>query len=279
MPGGALMSLRSLTGSMTPALERIAQYVLHNADQVIYQTVIEVADAAGSSEASVVRFCRDLGFQGFQDFKLALASDLVTSPVILPKQEKPTSAQSTADYVYNTARQVLDETRRLMNVDLLEEVVERILKARRIDFYGVGNAGTTAQDFAQKLQRLGCAAIAYPDPHSAAVSAATLGPKDLAFGISVSGSSIDTVKALEQAKLAGAYTVAVTRGARSPITRFADTVLLTSAPESPLTRGSMGAKISQLMLLDFLFTRTALRHPKGAELLSKTAAAVADRSY
>ena len=274
----ALASLRSLGSNLTPALRKIADYVRDNPEQLLYQTVVEVADASGSSEASVIRFCRDMGFSGFQDFKLSLAQDLATSPVGF-RQEKPTSSDGVADYLQATANQVLEDTRRLMNITQLEQVVERLMAARRIDFYGVGNAGSTAWDYALKFQRLGLAALAFPDPHSAAISAATLGMQDVAFGLSVSGSSIDTVKALEIARQSGAYTVPLPCRTKSPIPRHAQTVLLSSAPESPLTRGSLSAKMGHLLILDFLFTQAVLRHPKGSEILAQTAAAVADRSY
>lgn len=275
---GTLIGLKSLSGSMTPALERIAEYVLRNPEKVIYQTVLEVADASGSSEASVVRFSRDLGYRGFQDFKVGLAIDLAESRVAVPLQERPHHPEDVANFILATARQAIEDTRRLMDFELLEQVVVQIIAARRIDLYGVGNTGNTAQDFAQKLQRLGCAAIAHTDAHVAAASAAALGPQDLALGISVSGSSVDTVRAMELAQQSGAQTVALTSGARSPITRFASQIILTSALESPLTRGSMSAKVSQHMLLDYLFMRAAQLHPRGPELLGRTAAAVADMS-
>lgn len=274
----ALSSLRSLGQNLTPALRKIAEYARENPDQLLYQTVVEVAEASGSSEASVIRFCRDLGFSGFQDFKLSLAQDLATSPVGF-RQEKPTSSEGIATYLHATSEQVLEDTRRLMNLSQIEKVVQRLLSARRVDCYGVGNAGNTAWDYALKFQRLGIAALAFPDPHSAAISAATLGQADMAIGLSVSGSSIDTVKALEIARKTGAFSVAITCRAKSPITRQADLVLLSSAPESPLTRGSLSTKMGYLLILDTLFTLAVLQHPKGSEILAQTAAAVADRSY
>jgi DNA-binding MurR/RpiR family transcriptional regulator len=76
-----LAQLRSVQSSLTPVLERIAAYALSHPHKVIYHTVTELAEASGTSEASVIRFCRDLGYAGFQDFKLALAVDLASHPV------------------------------------------------------------------------------------------------------------------------------------------------------------------------------------------------------
>lgn len=278
-PSGALASLRSLGGAMTPALRKIADYVQDSPEKLLYQTVVEVADGSGSSEASVIRFCRDLGFSGFQDFKLALASDLAASPVGFSPQEDPSTPEEALEYVTHHARQALEDTRSLLDLRAVSEAVRLVLKARRIDIYGVGASGVTAQDFAYKFLRLGYAAQAYADPHLAAMSAATLGPEALALAVTRSGTTIDTVKALETARRAGAKTLAITARVKSPVARAADVVLVTSVSETPLTGGSVTAKMGQLLVLDLLYTLVALRRKEGQGFISRTAAAVSDRNY
>jgi len=103
--------LRSASADMTPALERVATAVLNEPDVVLYQSITELADHSKSSEATVMRFCRDLGFSGFQDFKLALARELAT---------RDSSAQSTngGDAVQDlvaTAITALKETEKLIS--------------------------------------------------------------------------------------------------------------------------------------------------------------------
>jgi DNA-binding MurR/RpiR family transcriptional regulator len=264
---------------MTPALRKIAEYVQQDPQKLLYQTVVEVADGSGASEASVIRFCRDLGFSGFQDFKLALASDLAVSPVGFSPQENPRTPEEALEYVTHHARQALEDTRRLVDLKAVGGAVGLLLKARRIDLYGVGASGVTAQDFAYKFLRLGYAAQSYTDPHLAAMSAATLGVGSLAIAITRSGTTIDTVKALEVARRSGAKTLAITQRLKSPIARAADTVLVTSVAESPLTGGSVAAKMGQLLVLDLLYTLVALRRKEAQEFISRTAAAVADRNY
>lgn len=279
MPNGALASLRNLGREMTPALRKIAQYVQENPGKLLYQTVVEVADGSGSSEASVIRFCRDLGFSGFQEFKLALASDLAASPVGLGPQDNPKTPQEALEYVTHHAKQALEDTSRLVDLELVNKAVDLILRAQRLDIYGVGASGVTAQDFAYKFMRLGYVTQAYPDPHMAAMAAATLDKKALAVGITRSGTTIDTVKALEVAKRSGAATLAITQRTKSPVARFADVVLVTSVAESPLTGGSVTAKMGQMLVLDLLYTLVALRRKQAADFIARTAAAVADRNY
>ncbi len=279
MPNGALASLRSLGGHMTPALRKIADYVLDNPEKLLYQTVVEVAEGSGSSEASVIRFCRDLGFSGFQEFKLALASDLAASPVGLGPQDNPQTPEEALEYVTHHCKQALEDTCRLVDLKLVTKAVNLILKAQRIDIYGVGASGVTAQDFAYKFMRLGYATQAYPDPHMAAMAAATLDKRSLAIGITRSGTTIDTVKAVEIARRSGAATIAITQRTKSPVARFADVVLVTSVSESPLTGGSVTAKMGQLLVLDLLYTLVALGRKQSSDFIARTAAAVADRNY
>lgn len=279
MPNGALASLRSLGGHMTPALRKIADYVQENPEKLLYQTVVEVADGSGSSEASVIRFCRDLGFSGFQEFKLALASDLAASPVGLGPQDNPQTPEEALEYVVHHCKQALEDTCRLVDLKLVNKAVDLILQAQRIDIYGVGASGVTAQDFAYKFMRLGYPTQGHPDAHMAAMAAATLDKKSLAIGITRSGTTIDTVKAMEIAKRSGAPTIVITQRTKSPVARFADVVLVTSVAETPLTGGSVTAKMGQLLVLDLLYTLVALRRKQAPEFIARTAAAVADRNY
>lgn len=279
MPNGALASLRSLGGHMTPALRKIAGYVQDNPEKLLYQTVVEVADGSGSSEASVIRFCRDLGFSGFREFKLALASDLAASPVGLGPQDNPQTPEEALEYVTHHCKQALEDTRYLVDLKLVSKAVDLIVQTQRIDIYGVGASGVTAQDFAYKFMRLGYATQAHTDAHMAAMAAATLDKRSLAIGITRSGTTIDTVKAMEIAKRSQAPTIAITQRTKSPVARFADVVLVTSVSESPLTGGSVTAKMGQLLVLDLLYTLVALRRKQAADFIARTAAAVADRNY
>ena len=232
----------------------------------------------GSSDASVIRFCRDLGFSGFQEFKLALAGDLALSPVELGTQPVPERPAEILDYVVRHAHQAIEATCQLVHLDAVERAAELIAAAPRTDLYGAGASGVTAEDFAYKFLRLGLNAQAYRDPHLAAMAAVSLQPGMVAVGISRSGTTIDTVKALEAARRSGAAVVAITHRTRGGIAQAADLVLATSIAESPLAGGSVSAKMGQLLVLDLLFTLIALNHPRAATSIARTAAVVADRS-
>jgi DNA-binding MurR/RpiR family transcriptional regulator len=147
-----------------------------------------------------------------------------------------------------------------------------------VEVYGVGASGVTANDVAYKFLRLGIPAFAYTDPHLATMAASNLEAGAVAIGISRSGSTVDTVRALDAARAGGAFTVAVTHRARSPITA-AGAILHTSSPESPLSGGAVSSKVGQLLVLEVLFTALLLRYPGAGTAVQRTAAAVVEKSF
>ena len=276
---GALVRLRHGLEALTPALQRVARYAAEHPEAVIYQTVTELADASGAGEASVIRACRDLGYSGFQDFKLALAVDLAGRGVAQPEAAGavPHDTIGIINFAAYVSKEALDATAGILDPDAVDRVTAAIGSAPRIEVYGVGASGITAQDFAYKFLRLGLPVVAILDPHLAAMSAANLPAGAVAIGISRSGSTMDTIVALQTARAVGAYTVALTHRARSAIT-FADAILYTSSPESPLSGGAVSSKVGQLLVLEVLFTALMLRMPSAADAVRRTAQAVADKS-
>ena len=147
----------------------------------------------------------------------------------------------------------------MLDLDALEQVAEAVARAPRIDLFGVGSSGLTAQDLAQKLQRIGLLCFASPDPHVQLQSAALLGPGAVAVGVSHSGLTVETNDALRIAHARGATTVAVTNFPESPLVEHADVVLTTTARETQFRSGALSSRIAQLALVDFLFVRVAQR--------------------
>lgn len=269
-----LTKLRASLPDLSPVLRRVAEYVLEHPDAVIYHSVTELAEAARSSEGSIIRFCQDLGFSGFQEFKLTLAVESGTPSRTL----EPNGETSLMTKLAHHAAGTLAETATLFEQDVFETVAERLAAATRVDIYGVGASGVVAQYFAYKLLRFGLTAQAYTDLHLGSMSASNLSPTSVAIGISSSGSTIDTLQAVKVAKAAGAFTVAVTNRLKSPLAKVADRSLFASPPESPLTGGDVFAKIGQLLVLEGLVRLMAEADDEFKEGVRRTAQVVADRS-
>ncbi len=274
---GALSKLRAEVDHLTPALKRLASTVLARPREVVYQSITELAEDAKVGEASVVRLCRDLGFKGFQDFKLALAADLAMRPEQRGTHLK-NSLPELLERVTQQAGLALRETQASLDPVALEAAVGALLKAEVVLVYGAGASGITAGDFAYKLLRLGYHVLAPTDAHLAAMTAATLPEAAVVIGLTRSGSTLDTLKVLELARVRGAVTVAVSQRLKSPAAALAAIMLYTASSESPLAGGSIASKMGQLLLLDVLYASLLLRKRNAHRCVTDTAQAVTDRN-
>lgn len=276
-----LLQIQSLLPSFTKSEQKVAQIVLTQTEGVIYSSVIDLAEKAEVGETTVLRFCRKIGFRGYQEFKLALAQELV-NPVknLHGEVGEDDSLGIIMQKVTSTNRQAIEDTNALFDMEQLERCIELLRKAGTIHFYGVGTSAVTAQDAKYTCLRIGLRVDAFTESHLQAMAAATLGPGDVAVGLSVSGSTKDTIDSLKVAKEAGATVVCITHYRRSPITNVADITLLTAAQEGPLQGGSLAAKMAQLHVLDVIATALTMRNKEKALMYKeRTAKAVLERKY
>ncbi|MFS0871792.1 MurR/RpiR family transcriptional regulator [Paenibacillus xylanilyticus] len=263
--------------SMTKSEQKVARCVVEHPDNLIYLSVTELADFAGTGETTVMRFCRKIGFKGYQDFKLMLAQGL---PKRQNQPESERGGSDIADLLYASMAGVLQSTLGMLDREQLKLAVQCLDQARHVQFFGVGSSGITALDAKNRFLRIGRRVEANSDSHIQSMMAVTMREGDVAFGISVSGSTLDTNDMLMKAKQNGAQVIAMTNYAKSPIASIADIVLLTAGKESPLEGGSVGAKISQLFIIDLLCQGLEELHVEESKKMKEwTARAVIDRIY
>ena len=276
---GILVTIRALLPNLAPVERRVAQMVLDDPAGVAWRSISELASSCGTSATSVVRFCRAVGLRGYPELRLALAGAVAhddaaavaaASSDIDPDDDAATITKKIA---YADARAVTDTASHL-DIATLSQVVDALAKASRIDIYGVGASGYVALDLQQKLQRIGRPAFAWPDPHMAITSASLRERGDVAIGLSHTGTTVDTIDALREARRHGAVTAAVTNFPWSPITEAADFVLLTAARETAFRSGAMTSRIAQLTVVDCLFVTLAQQDlPRTRVALERTFAA------
>lgn len=265
-PVDTAVRVRALMPSLPPAERRVAERVITDPGRVASSTITELAASCETSETTVIRFCRAIGFSGYPELRLTLATEAgraegaghgarVVGSDISPDD---TLEQIVETVTFADARAV-EETAAQLDTAMLRKVVDALASARRIDIYGVGASAFVALDFQQKLHRIGRHSYAWSDTHAALTSAALLGPDDVAVAISHTGVTTDTVDALTEAKRHDATTIALTNVPRSPITRVADLVLTTAGRETTFRSGATASRIAQLTVVDCVFVGVAQR--------------------
>ncbi len=267
----------------TKAEKKVADFIMADPRRVLYMSITDLADACDVGDTSVFRFCRDLKLKGYQDFKVmvaqSLGSDNDTSQITGMVQPED-STEVMVKKLLSTNVSALNETYDLINIEKIQKTVDWMLESQRIVFFGVGASLITAMDACNKFMRIIPNVTMTMDAHLQTMSAALLSDKDLAVIFSYSGSTKDTIDMARLAKSRNTKVIAITKFAKSPLTEYADLVLLCGSNEGPLQGGSLSAKLSQLFLLDVLymeyFQRTLDKSKHNKEF---TANAISEKLY
>lgn len=248
--------LRGLLPTLAPTERLIAAYVLTDPEKVISSAVAELSEAAGASVGAIVNFCQKLGLKGFAEFRIALARDLAQAS--LPGQE--TQGGSPLERVFQEHAQSLKETLQLNTQATFERVAQVLEKARRIEFYAIGLSYPVAYTASCKFLLLGLQTIAQADSHIQLIGATQLKAGDVAFGISLSGTTAETIQCLQVARNNGATTVCLTNAMKAPITNHSDLCLYATPSEVMYFQAPLASRITQLAVIDALFVSLAVKH-------------------
>ena len=264
--GNVHSTISSRYKTLTNSEKLVADVVIQSTPEVLEVSVIGLAEMAGVGEATVIRFCRKLGFKGFQGFKMILAAEMMQNNSRIQRENaENSSAQERLFHMQEAYRQAVDETVRMLDLEKVEEACAAILSCKKLLFFGVGASGLTALEAKFKLMRIGFNVDAATDGHMMAMQAALLESGGVAVGISYSGGAIDTVDALRAAKENGATTICFTHFYESEIMKYADICLMVGARELPTDCTALASKAAVLFVLDFLYGELTDRIKEAAD--------------
>ncbi len=273
-----LERIQARLASLTPAERRVAELALTQPNLFAEAPIAQLAALAGVSQPTVVRFCRSLDCKGLSDFKLRLTRSLVVG---LPYVHSTVAASDTppdiAGKVFDNLLSGLFRARNDLPPHAVAAGVDMLTGAQRVEFWGLGNSGITAQDAQHKFFRFGLPCVAYADAHVIGMSASLLGPGSVVVAISNSGRTIDMIDSVNAARAAGAGIIAITRSA-SPLARVCDVTLPADTQEDPDVYSPMIARILHLVLIDVLAVGVAVRGgPVFVERLERAKRTLASR--
>ena len=260
--------IRAASRGLPPKLKAIAEHITSEPRDIIHLSIVEFAKKTESSEATIFRLCKRLGFEGYQDLKIAIAQEIdQTKPDYV--DEEMSLDDDTAIFmqkVFQANITALKDSFQLLNPEDVEKAVQLIHEAERLEFYGSGGSGLIATDAFHKFMRTGINCIVHTDSHFQAMSAGLLDQKSTVLGISHSGRNKDLLDAMKTAKEKGAKTIGITSYQRSPLSQLADVTLYTSTQETAFRTEAMSARLAQLTVIDVLYF--ALAHLRQQETLT-----------
>ena len=276
-----LVRVRSRLPEFTGALQRVAEQVLTDPAGAARATIVELAERSGTSPATVTRFCRAMGFEGYADLRLGIAAETGRAhsagwTVDIGREIQPTDPlERVLGQIIAADTRAMHDTATLLDLDEVDRAADAIAGAARVNIFGASGSALVGEEMQFSLHRIGVAAWAWNDVHEGLASAALLRAGDVALGISHTGQTRETIETLAEAGSHGATTVALTGFPRSPLAELADIVLLTASQATTFRPDALSARHPQLVVLDLLYIAVAQRtHDRAHAAFQRTARAV-----
>ena len=258
-PAELTQKISAAIDEMRKSERKVAEYVLANPADIIHMRIVDLATRAAVSEPTVVRFCRAIGCDGFQDFKLSLAQQLASSPSF--GQIAVTDTDPISDFTYKVFDSTIDtllQVRDKLNAEHLDQAVTALCKANRVEFYGFGASGAVAADAQHKFFRLQLATAAHSDHHIQNMSAMSMQPDDVVVAISQSGRTKALLHSMDMVKQMGGIVIGLAPS-HSPVIKNATIPIEVDVEEDIEIYTPLSSRIAHLVIIDVLAIGVAQR--------------------
>lgn len=263
---GVIIKINTMKNELTSIEKKIADYILKDPESIKDLNTYEVALNCNTSQASIVRFAKKLGFKGFPDFKLSLSQDIgnrkAEAHVNLIHEEikSDDSFEVIGKKISNENILAINNTFEITDFKELEKAVAALSQADKIMIAGVGFSGIVAKDFYFKLLELGKHAIIETDTHMQLSCLSTMNENDLLFIISHSGKTVEMYNIAKVAKTKNIKIISMTSIVPNPISELADIKLGTVEMKSNFRSTALSPRISQLTVIDMLYIKLMLEN-------------------
>ncbi|TVX97401.1 MurR/RpiR family transcriptional regulator [Cohnella terricola] len=256
-----LIKIRDMKDSLTPVEKMLADYILANVSEIPHLSIKNLAKASKTSDASVLRFCKTMGYGSYRSFIVSISTSIGSMNDEQKDQYtdiQPGDDLSTiiSNISLNNCKSI-EDTQSVLDRNEVAKAVKLLRGSSRIVFFGIGASGLVCKDAEQKFSRINKMCHAYTDGHSQLTAATLLGKGDVAIFISYSGDTAEILDTLEIAKKNGAHIIAITKINKSELADKANVLLGISTPEVTIRSGAMGSRIAMLTVIDILFAGVA----------------------
>lgn len=273
-----LTEVKAKYNILSPTQKVVADYILNNSAKTILLPIGELADTCRTSETTVLRFLKKLGYSSYQLFKVKLAQEISGKypQVVYGDIQSEDTIASIKHKVITSSINSIEDINNLIEDSDLVKCIDILLQADKIIFLGIGGSSAVAQDAFHKFLRLGLNAIHVKDMDMMNLYSAHTTSKDVMFLVSHSGENREIINCAELAKENDAKIVALTSYKTSKLTKLADVSLLSSTHETKYHTDSMASRIIQLIIIDIIYMGLVLKSGEnGIEMINKSRISVA----
>ena len=251
--------LQQHQNDLTKSGHMVADYLVQHAAEAQYLSISSLARECKVAEATVFRFCRALGFEGYHEMRIALAQANATGALVNQRAPEPDADTATlcehAGALFMTA---INGTQNALSPEAVDKAVALLHSARQVFCLGQGGSMLVANDICARFASITNKFRTAGDSHMQVMAASLMTEEDVVLFVSYSGATRDMIETLRTAKAAGAKIILITHYEDSPGAKLADIVLLCGAQENPLDSGSIPIKVAVLYVAEVLLLRYML---------------------
>lgn len=217
--------------------KEIGKYILNHGDEVLKLSIKELAKVTYTSPATIVRLCKKIGLEGYNDFKIKYSAELQHDysnqrhiDVNFPFQ-KTDSHQVICNNIASLVQESIYDSIQLMDYNQLDKIVDLVYKCKEIDMYGSGNSVLAAMSFEHKMMRIQ-RNVNIKSLHGEQVFMSyNSTPDRVAIIVSYSGESSDLIQIAEVLKEKKTPIIIITSVGDNRLSHFADYILYTGSRE------------------------------------------------
>ena len=251
--------LQQHQNDLTKSGHMVADYLVQHAAEAQYLSISSLARECKVAEATVFRFCRALGFEGYHEMRIALAQANATGVLVNQQAPSPDADTTTlcehASALFMTA---INGTQNALSPEAVDQAVALLRQAKQVYCMGQGGSMVVTDEICARFACVTNKFRATGDSHMQIMAASLMTPQDVVLFVSYSGATRDMMETLRVVKETGAKVILITHYEDSPGAKLADIVLLCGAQESPLDSGSIPIKVAVLYVAEVLVLRFLL---------------------
>lgn len=256
-----IVRLREYLKETSGAEKEVIDYIIEHQEEVTRISIHELASRTYTSASTIVRLCKKNSFKGFKELKTNLIKEIAIQKQSAKEFNMDISDDDDLESIVDTITHVnmksLDVTRNLIDLQTLEQCIESIVRAVNIGIFGIGSSLIVAKDAQQKFMRINRQCFVYEDWHLQLLQAKNMNSNDIGIVISYSGETDEMIQCIQELKKNDVEVISITRYVESRISKLADHNIFVAANESTLRSGAMSSRISQLNIIDILYTACA----------------------
>lgn len=266
-----ISKLNKMQDKFTKKEKKISKYILDNLNEIMHMNTYEIADGCKTSQASVVRFAKKMGYSGFPEFKVDFGKDMGRREAkkkvnfVYEDLKDGMEIEEMVKKIVSINTSIIKDTYSIMNIEDIIETINLIRNSKRIMIIGAGYSGIIGRDLQYKLRELGIMAFFESDYHMQFSTISTLNEKDLIFVISQSGKTLDIYNLAKEAKKKSIKIISITQKTKNPISEQADINLYTVIEKNNFRSTALYSRLSQMTIIDVIYVALISKDKESAE--------------